>query len=83
MKIHDRLLRALALTASLCVLCAWAGAVGSSSAADTAHSDVVALARDASPHDPGTLPVESRADLSSIREAYSDGGYWYWLEHRF
>jgi len=80
MKTHDRLLQALALTISLAFLCAWVGAVGSSSAADAARPAPV-VKEGAAPMQAERAPFpEVEAQSDPIREVYSDGGYWYWLE---
>jgi hypothetical protein len=79
MKTDDRLLQAVALTVSLGFLSAWVGAVGSSSAAPAQRP--VAVVSDVAAAQPAAVPAAAAAQADPIVEVYSDGGYWYWLEH--
>jgi len=46
-----------------------------------AEGRIAALSERISDRSP-TSAVEERADSTLIREAHSDGGYWYWLERQ-
>jgi len=49
-------------------------------AAHARSTDSPLVAAPEAPSAPRTLPPASQDDLSDIHEAYSDGGYWDWME---
>ncbi len=73
-------IRILAVLAGLALLflALSAGTWGDASA--TAHAP--AYTADKRTDEPRAPAAAAHSDSPVIREAHSDGGYWYWLEHR-